>query len=428
MHRRAALALGAGFAATAALRPAGAQAKAELNFLHKWPEPDNIAFFRQVVREFEAANPGVSIKMEAVADDPYKDKIRVVMASGNVPDIFFSWSGEYAGQFVRAGRTLDLTAALAAPEWKDRFAPATLVPFTFEGKVRGVPMNLSAKFLAYNKALFAAAGITAPPATFPELIAAMDKLKANNVVPIALGTQAPWAAAHYIGDWNTKLVPNDIRAADYSLAAPEDKLFTHPGYAQALTHFGEFASKGYFNRSPNALTHAIARGTFTAGRAAMFYEETLGFKNYAGTKLAADGWSFFKMPAFPDGAGDQGQITGAPDGFLVSAATKNPKEALAFLNFLTTRANGAAWTKVSGRPSAVQGAITEEVTLPEIAAGIAQLGQATGMALWLDTVIDPRVVGVYLPGMQAVLGGTETPQQVMDKIRAMAIRVKKERG
>ena len=50
------------------------------------------------------------------------------------------------------------------------------------------------------------------------------------------------------------------------------------------------------------------------------------------------------------------------------------------------------------------------------------------MALWLDTVIDPRVVGVYLPGMQAVLGGTETPQQVMDKIRAMAVRVKKERG
>lgn len=428
MHRRAALALGASFAASAAFRPATAQAKAELNFLHKWPEPENIAFFRQVVREFEAANPGVTIKMEAIADDPYKDKIRVVMASGNIPDIFFSWSGEYAGQFVRAGRTLDLTPALASAEWKDRFAPATLVPFTFEGKTRGVPMNLSAKFLAYNKGIFAAAGITTPPATFPELIAAMDKLKANNVVPIALGTQAPWAAAHYIGDWNTKLVPNDIRNADYSLAAPEDKLFTHPGYAQALAYFGEFASKGYFNRAPNALTHAIARGTFTAGRAAMFYEETLGFKNYAGTKLAADGWSFFKMPAFPDGAGDQGQITGAPDGFLVSAATKNPKEAVAFLNFLTTKANGAAWTKVSGRPSAVQGAITEEVTLPEIAAGIAQLGQATGMALWLDTVIDPRVVGVYLPGMQAVLGGTETAQQVMDKIRAMAVRVKKERG
>lgn len=428
MRRRAVLAFGASFATTGALRCARAQAKTELNFLHKWPEPDNIAFFRQVVRDFEAANPGVTIKMEAIADDPYKDKIRVVMASGNIPDIFFSWSGEYAGQFVRAGRALDLTQALAAPEWSGRFAHATLVPFTFEGKLRGVPMNLSAKFLAYNKALFAAAGITAPPRTFLELIAVMEKLKANGVVPIALGTQAPWAAAHYIGDWNTKLVPNVVRAADYSLSAPENELFTHPGYVQALTYFGDFASKGYFNRAPNALTHAIARGTFTAGRAAMFYEETLGFKNYAGTKLAADGWSFFKMPVMPDGAGDQDQITGAPDGFLVSAATRHPAEALAFLNFLTTKANGAAWTKVSGRPSAVQGAITEEVTLPEIAAGIAQLGQASGMALWLDTVIDPRVVGVYLPGMQAVLGGTEQPQEVMAKIRAMAIRVKKERG
>ena len=38
-----------------------------------------------------------------------------------------------------------------------------------------------------------------------------------------------------------------------------------------------------------------------------------------------------------------------------------------------------------------------------------------------------RIVGVYLPGMQAVLNGTETAQQVMDKVRQTALQVKKER-
>lgn len=403
-----------------------AQEKVTLNFLHKWPEPDNIRYFQGVVKAFEAQNPNVSIKMEAIADDPYKDKIRVVMASGNIPDIFFSWSGAYAAQFVRAGRALDLSAALAREDWKGRFSEGTLQPFQVNGKTYGVPMNLSGKFFAYNKALFAKAGIE-PPTDWNDFIAGLEKLKAAGITPIAFGSQAPWAAAHYIGDWNAKLVPPDVLQADYDLTADDDKLFTHPGYVEALARFGEFAQKGYFNKSPNALTHAIARGSFMNGREAMFYEETLGFKQYKNSKLEKDTWGFFAMPRMTGAAGVQTLLTGAPDGFLVSAATKYPKEALAFLNFLTTRANGGDWTKASGRPSAVQGAVTTDNAIPEIVAGVTEIGKATGMAIWLDTAVDSRVVAVYLPGMQAVLNGTETSQQVMEKIRQAALQAKKDR-
>lgn len=403
-----------------------AQEKITLDFLHKWPEPDNIRYFQNVVKAFEAANPNVTIKMEAVADEPYKDKIRVIMASGNIPDIYFSWSGAYAGQFVRAGRAMDLTAALDSDGWKSRFSDGTFGPFKFDGKIYGVPMNLSGKFLAYNKALFEKAGVK-PPTDWSDFVASLEKLKAAGVTPIAFGSQAPWAASHYIGDWNTKLVPPDVLRADYNLTSDDNKLFTHPGYIEALKRFGEFAQNGYFNKSPNALTHALARGSFMSGREAMFYEETLGFKQYKNSKLEKDGWGFFKMPSDKSGAGVQTHLTGAPDGFLVSAATKYPKEALAFLKFLTTRENGAEWTKASGRPSAVQGAVSAENAIPEIVAGVTEIGKADGMAIWLDTAVDSRIVGVYLPGMQAVLNGTETAQQVMDKIRQTALQVKKER-
>ena len=111
-------AFGAGVVAAALVaEKASAQEKITLNFLHKWPEPDNARYFQAVVKAFETANPNVTIRMEAVADDPYKDKIRVVMASGNIPDIYFSWSGAYAGQFVRAGRAMDLTPAFADQSW-----------------------------------------------------------------------------------------------------------------------------------------------------------------------------------------------------------------------------------------------------------------------------------------------------------------------
>ena len=65
--------------------PSKAQEKVILSFLHKWPEPDNIEFFQKAVKAFEAAHPNITINMDAVADEPYKAKIRVVMASGEIP-------------------------------------------------------------------------------------------------------------------------------------------------------------------------------------------------------------------------------------------------------------------------------------------------------------------------------------------------------
>lgn len=406
--------------------PARAQGKAELSFLHKWPEPNYIGYFERVVKEFEGRNPNVSIKMEAVADDPYKSKIRVVMASGNVPDIYFSWSGEYAKQFIRAGRALDLSAALQGDAWKDRFAPAMLEPFRNDGKLYGVPMNQSAALFAYNKAHFAKVGATEPK-TWAEFLDACEKLKAGGITPIALGSQAPWTTAHYIGDLNAKLVPAEVREGDYNLAAAEGALFRDPGYEEALTRFQALMQKGYFNRSPNAMTMAVVRGSFASGREGMLLTEIVQLDPMRKAKIGEDGLGVFPIPAIEGGRGDQKAVTGAPDGFLVSATTKHPQECLAFLSYLTSRENGAAYTKATGRTSAVTGAVGSENASPEVLRGIELIRNASAMSLWLDTVVDARVANAYLAGGQALVGGSQTPAQVMEKVRQAAAEAKRER-
>ena len=426
--RRRDFATGALAAASAAVLPRGAaqaQEKVTLSFLHKWPEPTYMAFFQKIVQEYEAAHPDVTIKMDAVADDPYKAKIRVVMASGNSPDIYFSWSGEYAHQFVRAGRALDITAALQGPEWQGRWPAAMLDPFRFDGKLYGVPMNQSAAVFAYNRAIFARVGVT-PPQNWSELLAVCEKLKAAGVTPIALGTQAPWTAAHYIGDLNAKLVPAATRTADYTLAAPEDKLFTDPGYTEALTRFQELLTKGYFNRSPNAMTMAMVRGSFASGREGMVLTEIVTLDPMRSAKIGTDGLGMFPIPPIEGGHGDQKAVTGAPDGFLISSATQHAKQALDFLNLLTSRASGAMYTKQTGRPSATIGAITTDNASAEVLQGVALLQGASAMSLWLDTVIENRIAAVYLSGAQALMGGTATPAQVMENVRKTALEVKRE--
>ena len=426
MKRRAFTGLAVG--AALAVQRAAAQEKIVLSFLHKWPEPDNIEFFRDAVAGFQAGHPGVTIEMDAVADDPYKAKIRTVMASGEIPDIYFTWVGEYTRQFIRAGRVMDLTAYLSQPEWRGRFAPSTLQAYATDGKLYGVPLNLDAKFMVYNKALFAKAGIAAPPADWPAFTAALDQLKSAGIVPIAYGSQLAWATAHYIGDLNAKLVPLDVREADYRLATPADKLFTDPGYTEALARYQEFATKGWFNRAPNALTHAVARASFYAGREAMMYQELVEFGRVPGTKLETDGWDFFPMPAIPGGRGPQDMLTGAPDGFVVNPGCKHPDVAMAFLSFLVSQTQGANFTRITHRTSAVAGAVTAENAAPQTLAGIQAIDRAKGLVLWLDTDVESRIGSVYLAGGQALMGSSDTPAQVMQKVRDAALQAQKERS
>ena len=81
-----------------------------LTMVTKFADPKYAPYFVDVAKAYEAANPGVKIQLEQVGDQPYKDKIRVLSASKKLPDIYFSWAGDFANKFVRAGLAADLTS------------------------------------------------------------------------------------------------------------------------------------------------------------------------------------------------------------------------------------------------------------------------------------------------------------------------------
>ena len=401
-----------------------AQDQVVIRFFHKWPEPAHVEYYQWVIDEFEAANPNIQIEMEAVADEPYKDKIRVVMASGDVPDIFFSWAGEFSWKFAREGRALPLDDAFFGTDWKDDVINSAAEPYRWEGVLYGLPMRINAKFMVYNKAIFDSVGLSAPT-TWDEFLATCDALKEADIVPLAFGNEFPWASSHYVGDLNAKLVPGDAIQSDYLLTGESDTLFSHPGYVEALARFQELNNRGCFNEGANALQHSLARASFIAGRTGMIYVELEEFVTIA-EGMGQDAFSFFQFPSGTGGDGDQNLLTGAPDGFMVSAETEHPEETLAFLRFLLSPERGAEYVRRLGIPSAVVGAVNDETALPVVVQGVEAINAASGMALWLDTDINIKIVEVYLPGMQALLTGSETPESLMEKVRAAAVAVQAE--
>ena len=392
-----------------------------IRFFHKWPEPEQLEYYNFVIEEFEDAYPNIKVEMEAASDEAYKDKIRILMASDDVPDIYFSWAGEFSWKFARAGQALDLTDAVLNSDWKDKIVMSAVEPFKVGEQIYGIPMRINAKFMVYNKAMFEEYNLSVPT-TWNEFLSVCETLKANGVVPIAFGNEFPWASAHYVGDFNAKLVNGDTLAADYLLTADPEDLFTDPFYVEALSRFQLLADEGYFNSGSNAISHSNARSSFIAEQVAMFYLELEEFATIAQDR--GDDWfGFFQLPGGTGGEGDERLITGAPDGFMVYGNTKHPEEAITFLKFLTSPEMGTEYVTRLGIPSSVVGATTEDNALATVVEGLEQINQASGMALWMDTDMDIRIVEVYLPGMQAVLGGSKTPEQVMQEVHDIAVTV-----
>ena len=395
-----------------------------IRFFHKWPEPEQLEYYNYVIQEFQKSHPNIKVTMEAVADEPYKDKIRILMASGEVPDIYFSWAGEFSWKFSRAGQALDLTDALMNSDWKDNIVLTATEPYKLDGKIYGIPMRINAKFMVYNKEVFKKYNLS-EPTTWDEFLAVCETLKSNGVTPVAFGNEFPWASAHYAGDMNAKLVDGQTLRADYLLTAEPDKLFTDPGYVEALKRFRTLNEKGYFNEGPNGISHSSARSSFIAGKAAMMYIELEEFVTVS-DGMGKDSFGFFQFPSGTGGKGDQKLLTGAPDGFMISNKTAHPAEAIEFLKFLTSPEMGKEYVKRLGIPSAVKGAVSAETALPIVVQGVESINSASGMALWMDTDMNAKIVEVYLPGMQAVLNGTKTPEDLMKEVHDIAVQVQAE--
>lgn len=391
-----------------------------LRFFHRWPRDPDKTYFEQVVKDFEKEHPQIHIETEAVLNDAYKEKISVLLGTNNPPDIYFSWSGEYAYKFVRGGKALDLTSyAQQDKAWHDQLMASQMEPFSLDGKLYGVPLTIDGKTFFYNKEIFSKLNLQVPK-TWSEFITTLQTIKDNGYTPIAFGNKAPWASSHYIGTLNQRMVDESTRKNDYNRATGS---FEDPAYVEALAKLQELVP--YFNKDANGLDHEFARQMFIDQKAAILYAETAEVRLVEPkTKFQ---WGFLDFPSIEGGKGNPNYLTGAPEGFMISAATKHPKEAFEFLKYLTSKAQAEKFVKEVGKYSAVKGAVNESTASPLGIEAVHRVTSAEGLALWLDTDLDIKIVDAYLAGTQQMLNGEKTPEEVMQDVRKAAQQVRSQK-
>lgn len=153
----------------------------------------NVAW-QKIIKDFEAANPGVTISLEGRSVDEHKAALRVAAQSSQGPDIYFMWAGlGLGGEFVKAGLSKPLDDYYKKYDWDKRLL-GTAASFSkiYEGGRHGVPYTFHGEGIYYNKALFAKAGITNPPASYDELKADAAKLKEAGIPAMTFGGTVNW--------------------------------------------------------------------------------------------------------------------------------------------------------------------------------------------------------------------------------------------
>src|SRR4051794_27144355 len=127
-------------------------------------EPAEAKAFVDVAKGFQEANPGVTINTDAVPSQPdHLLKLATAFAAGDPPDV---WVIDYrrfgllqnAGVIESAEPYLDKSTVIHATD----FYTEPLKPFTVNGQLQCIPMNMSSLEVYYNKDLFDKAGVPYP--------------------------------------------------------------------------------------------------------------------------------------------------------------------------------------------------------------------------------------------------------------------------
>ena len=148
-------------------------------------------YYTYLFEAFQQTEEGKNVEFhfeEIPTTDAFNQKIKLLISSGDLPDIVFNGGNNITELAAKSGKVADLTPYFEAdPEWKALFDETSLEFNTVDGKIYGVPVSKEISYIYYNKDLFTQAGIEAPEVAFADwdaFFAACDKLKAAGITPV----------------------------------------------------------------------------------------------------------------------------------------------------------------------------------------------------------------------------------------------------
>jgi multiple sugar transport system substrate-binding protein len=157
------------------------------------PANSTTKYWDAIASAFHQANPSITVQVQTVNWTDFPNKVQTLVQNKQFPDIL---EGDAAPQFAQS-HLLYPDKQVLSPSVLANMMPTFLRDGEYQGVDYGMPFTTSTRALYYNKKIFAAAGIAAPPQTWAQLQADAAKIKAKGFVGygMPLGSEEAQAEA-----------------------------------------------------------------------------------------------------------------------------------------------------------------------------------------------------------------------------------------
>jgi multiple sugar transport system substrate-binding protein len=365
---------------------------------------DHTKPFWQALSEQYTKQTNVKVDLRIVDWNSIDQQVTTMIQANQPPDVLnLNSFSSYAKD-----KLLYAAEDVLSPKTKDDFIEAFARGGQYQGRLYGFPILSSARAFFYNKALFAKAGIAAPPKTWDELVAAARKIHAlgDGTIGYALPlgpeeAQAEWS----IWMWNGG---GDWKSGDQWTINSDQNVKTLQFLADlANRHKVTQVNPGKTNRTDGAFQ------LFKDGKVGM----VMGFSPLA-RQLDAEKKIEYGVTSMPTAIGTP--VTLGVEDYLMAFRKKDNQDSVRkFLDLYYEPGNITRW-------------ITAEGFLPVTRAGLAQMSSDAKLKPYLDALPNARLVPTTDPAWDKVKldvqqnigravqpGGN--PKQVLDELQKNAV-------
>lgn len=265
----------------------------------------------------------ITIDMQNVPSDQYSAVFKTHFVANDMPDLVKT-HGIGPDLMVAVEKVqikADTFADISSLSSVSGYIPSVLDSVKIGGKLYYVPVSTNVLGVLYNKKVFSDKGLSVPT-KMDDFIAACDKLKAANIIPIASGAKDAWstqiipfiAFSQYIdGKDDTirkKLADGSMKYAD-----------VNADVQKVLSIQQDWAKKGYFQDNFLGTDINVASQLVGTGKAAMLICGTWQLKTIQDADPNGE-VGFFALPL--NAAGEKIQVpTNANEGMSINSESKS---------------------------------------------------------------------------------------------------------
>jgi raffinose/stachyose/melibiose transport system substrate-binding protein len=371
--------------------------------------------FEEVVAGFEAAHPDIKLEFDYLFDEPYHNKLQAMAVADQLPDLMFMWPGKRTGEVTGSGKIKDLRPWIKGHE--DEFASMAMAPQGPNGEMWELPEQVTATHVMfYNEKLLKELGLEFPK-TMDEMIAQGDAIRAAGLIPIAMDNKGGWQMQSCF----LSMLTERMGGLDwYDDAIVGKASFADDEFVNALKVIDTLSKEEMFSPGINQAEYGQALTAFVNEEAVYFIDGGWRTSNLVGL-LTDEQKEYISLGSYPDIAGQKGKSGStaavAGTGYSMNAKLEGAKADAAWeWIWWFAGPEGSKIKQKQGWIPAVKLPLPADID-PMLGKLVTFLGSAP-MGYVIDAKMDAEGMNTLHPGLQEMMFGNKTPEEVAQEYEA----------